>query len=134
MKVESRIGIIPENEEKIFAFLSNLNHIEPLIPKEKLSSWEFQENSCRLGITGIGEIALRILEKKPFKLIKLGSGEDSTYAFTLWIQLKQISEKDSRVKLTLHTNLNPFLQVMAKKPLQNFVDTLVERMRTIQYD
>jgi len=134
MKIESRTGIIPENEEKIFAFLSNLNHIEPLIPKEKLSSWEFQENSCRLGITGIGEIGLRILEKKPCNLIKLGSGEDSTYSFTLWIQLKQISEKDSRVKLTLHANLNPFLQVMAKKPLQNFVDTLVERMMTIQYD
>jgi carbon monoxide dehydrogenase subunit G len=134
MKIESRTGIIPENEDKIFAFLSNLNHLEPLIPKEKLSSWEFQENSCRLGITGIGEIGLRILEKEPCKLIKLGSGEDSTYAFTLWIQLKQISEKDSRVKLTLHANLNPFLQAMAKKPLQIFVDTLVERMMTIQYD
>jgi len=133
MKVESRIGIIPENEEKIFAFLSNLNHIEPLVPKENLSSWEFQEDSCRLGITGIGEIGLRILEKEPCKLIKLGSGEDSPYAFTLWIQLKQVSEKDSRVKLTLHADLNPFLQVMAKKPLQNFVDTLVERMITIQY-
>jgi carbon monoxide dehydrogenase subunit G len=133
MKIESRIGIIPENEEKIYAFLSNLNHIEPLIPKEKLSSWEFQEDSCRLGITGIGEIGLRILEKEPCKLIKLGSGEDSTYDFTLWIQLKQVSEKDTRAKLTLHANLNPFLQVMAKKPLQNFLDTLVEQMTTIPY-
>jgi len=134
MKVESHIGIIPENEEKIFAFLSNLNHIEPLVPKENLSSWEFQEDSCRLGITGIGEIGLRILEKEPCKLIKLGSGEDSPYAFTLWIQLKQVSEKETRVKLTLHATLNPFLQVMAKKPLQNFVDTLVEQMITIQYN
>ena len=120
--------------KRSFLFFSNLNHIEPLIPKEKLSSWEFQEDSCRLGITGIGEIRLRILEKEPSKCIKLGSGEDSTYDFTLWIQLKQLSEKDTRVKLTLHANLNPFVQGMAKKPLQNFVDTLVERMSTIQYD
>ena len=133
MKIESRTGIIPENEERIFAFLSNLHNIESLIPKENLSSWEFQEDSCRLGIPGIGEIGLRILEKEPCKLIKLGSGENSPYAFTLWVQLKQVSEKDSRVKLTLHVNLNPFLQVMAKKPLQNFVDTLVERMTTIPY-
>jgi hypothetical protein len=134
MKIESRTGIIPENEEKIFAFLSNLNHIEPLIPKENLSSWEFREDSCRLGIPGIGEIGLRILEKEPCKLIKLGSGEDSPYTFTLWVQLKQVSEKNSRVKLTLDASLNPFLQVMAKKPLQKFVDTLVERMITIQYN
>jgi hypothetical protein len=133
MKIESRTGIIPENEDKIFSFLSNLSHIEPLIPKEKLSSWEFQEDSCRLGIAGLGEIGLRILEKEPCKLIKLGSGDDSAYAFTLWIQLKQVSEKETRVKLTLRADLNPFLQVMAKKPLQNFVDTLVDRMGEIKY-
>jgi carbon monoxide dehydrogenase subunit G len=133
MKIESRIGLIAENDEKIFAFLSNLNHIEPLIPKEKLTSWEFQEDSCRLGIPGLGEIGLRILQKEPFKLIKLGSGENSAYAFTIWIQLKQASEKETRVKLTLHAELNPFLQVMAKKPLQNFLDTLVDRMGDIKY-
>jgi carbon monoxide dehydrogenase subunit G len=133
MKIESHTGIIPENEDKIFAFLSDLTHIEPLVPKEKLSSWEFKEDCCRLGITGLGEIELRILEKEPFTLIKLGSGDDTAYAFRLWIQLKQVSEKDTRVKLTLDADLNPFLQVMAKTPLQHFVDTLVERMGTIQY-
>ena len=133
MKVESHIGVIPENEEKIFAFFSNLNHIEPLIPKEKLSSWDFQVDHCKLGIAGLGEIGLSILEKKPCSLIKLGSGEDSAYDFTLWIQLNQVSEKDTRVKITLQAHLNPFLQVMAKKPLQNFVDTLVDRMHDIQY-
>jgi hypothetical protein len=133
MKIESRIGFIAEKEEKIFAFLSNLNHIEPLIPKEKLSSWKFQEDSCRLGIPGLGEIGLRILEKEPYKLIKLGSGGDSAYDFTLWIQLKKVSEKETRVKLTLHVALNPFLQPMAKKPLQNFLDAMVNRMGEIHY-
>ncbi|OFY58887.1 MAG: hypothetical protein A2Y87_07495 [Bacteroidetes bacterium RBG_13_46_8] len=133
MKIESRVGDIPENEEKIFAFLSDLNHIEPLIPKEKLSSWEFQKDSCRLGITGLGEIELRILEMEPGKLIKLGSGDDSAYAFTMWIQLKKVSDKDTRVKLTLQANLNIFFQAMAKAPLKNFADTLVDRMETIHY-
>jgi len=133
MKIESRVGHIPENEDTIFAFLSDLNNIEPLIPKEKLSSWEFQKDSCRLGITGLGEIGLRILEKEPCKLIKLGSGDDSAYAFTMWIQLKKVSEKDTRVKLTLQANLNIFLQAMAKVPLKNFADTLIDRMETIHY-
>lgn len=133
MKIESRTGSIPENEDKIFAFFSDLNHLEPLVPKEKLSSCEFQEDSCRLVITGLGEIGLRILEKEPCKLIKLGSVGDSAYAFTLWIQLKQVSQKDTRVKLTLQADLNPFLQVMAKSPLKNFVETLVDRMETINY-
>ena len=133
MKIESHVGNIPENEDRIFTFLSDFHNIETLIPKESLNSWEFHENNCKLGIDGIGEIELKVIEKKPFKLIKLGSGIDSAYAFTLWIQLKQTAEKNTRVKLTLQADLNPFLQLMAKNPLQKFVDTLVDRMGKINY-
>jgi carbon monoxide dehydrogenase subunit G len=133
MKSESHIGSIPENEDKIFTFLSDLCNIEPLIPKESLTSWEFHKDNCKLGIGGIGEIELKVLEKDPFKLIKLGSGNDSTYSFTLWIQLKQAAEKNTKVKLSLQANLNPFMELMAKKPLQKFVDTLVDRMEKIKY-
>jgi len=133
MKIESHVGNIPENEDRIFAFLSDFKNIEPLIPKESLTSWEFYKDSCKLGIGGIGEIELKVLEKKPSKMIKLGSGDDSAYAFILWIQLKQAEEKDTRVRLTLQADLNPFLQLMAKNPLQKFVDTLVDRMGKINY-
>ena len=133
MKIESHVGNIPENEEKIFTFLSNFSNIEPLIPKENLTSWEFHKEGCKLGISGIGEIELKVVEKKPFKLIKLGSGNDSAYAFTLWIQLKQAAEKDTRAKLILQADLNPFLQLVAKNPLQKFVDTLVDQMGKIHY-
>ncbi|MBN1413496.1 MAG: SRPBCC family protein [Bacteroidales bacterium] len=133
MKIESHIGMIPENEDRIFTFLSDFKNIEPLIPKENLDSWEFHKDSCKLGIGGIGEIELKVLEREPYNLIKLGSGNDSAYAFTLWIQLKHAAEKDTRVRLTLKADLNPLLQLMAKNPLQKFVDSLVDRMGTIQY-
>ena len=133
MKIESTVGKIAENEDKVFAFLSDFRNLESLVPKENLNSWEFNEDRCKLGIPGIGEIELKLLEKEPYKLIKLGSGIDSAYSFTLWIQLKQTAEKDTRARLTLQAELNPFLQVMAKNPLQKFVNTLVDKMATIQY-
>jgi carbon monoxide dehydrogenase subunit G len=133
MKIESHTGQITENEDKVFAFLSNFNNIEPLVPKESLSSWEFHEEGCKLGIGGIGEIELKIAEKVPFKLIKLVSGQQSSYAFTLWLQLKQVAEKDTRIKLTLEAELNPFLEMMAKKPLQQFADKLVDKISEINF-
>ena len=133
MKIESTVGKIAENEDKVFAFLSDLRNLESLVPKENLISCEFNEDRCKLGIAGIGEIELKLLDKEPNKLIKLGSGSDSAYSFTLWIQLKQTAEKDTRARLTLQAELNPFLQVMAKNPLQKFVNTLVDRMTTIHY-
>jgi len=133
MKIESHVGNIGENEDKVFSFLSDFRNLESLVPKENLSSWEFHKDSCKLGITGIGEIELKVVEKEPCKLIKLGSGHDSAYAFTLWIQLKQAAEKDTRARLTLQADLNPFLQLVAKNPLQKFVDTLVDQMEKIHY-
>ncbi len=134
MQIESHIGTIPENEDKIFNFLSDLKNLESLMPKENLDSWEFDSESCRLGVAGIGQIGLKITEKEPYKLIKLVSDNDSAYSFTLWVQLKQVAEKETRVRLTLHADLNPFLQALAKKPLQQLVDTLADKMKDINYD
>ena len=133
MKIESPISNVPENEDKVFSFLTDFHNLESLVPKENLSSWEFHTDKCRLGIPGIGDIELRIVEKKPFKEIKLGSGQLSTYAFTMWIQLKQMSEKNTKVKITLEAKLNPILQIMAKKPLQQFVDTLADKIGAILF-
>lgn len=133
MKIESHVGKIGENEDKVFSFLSDLRNLESLVPKEKLTTWEFHEDRCKLGIAGIGEIELRLVEKEPSKLIKLASGNDSPYSFNLWIQLKQMAEKDTRTRLTLQADLNPFLQTMARNPLQKFVDTLVDEMAKIHY-
>ncbi len=133
MKIESHVGKIEENEDKVFSFLSDLRNLESLVPKEKLTTWEFHEDRCKLGIAGIGEIELLLVEKEPCKLIKLASGNASPYSFNLWIQLKQMEEKDTRTRLTLQADLNPFLQAMARNPLQKFVDTLVDEMAKIHY-
>jgi len=133
MRIESHISTIPENEDKIFNFLSDLNNLETMVPKDNLSSWEFNKDNCRLGISGIGQIGLKITEKEPYKLIKLMSDGESLYTFTLWIQLKQVSEKETRAKVTLQAELNPFLQALAQKPLQKFIDALADKMKDINY-
>lgn len=133
MKIESHISTIPENEDKIFNFLSDLKNLESLVPKDNLSSWEFNTDSFRLGIAGMGQIGLKMAEKDPNKLIKLISDSESAYTFTLWIQMKQVAEKETRVRLTLQADLNPFIEALAKKPLQQFIDTLADKMKDISY-
>jgi hypothetical protein len=133
MKIESHVSIIPENEEKIFLFLSDLRNLESLVPKENLASWEFSKDTCILVINGLGKIELKVVEREPCKLIKLGPGEQSLYAFTLWLQLKKHGPRETGAKISLNAELNPFLQMMAKAPLQRLVNALVEQMAGIQY-
>jgi hypothetical protein len=131
MKIESRIGTIKNSEENIYNYLSDFNNFEHLIPKDKVKSWESTEESCTFEVDGVGKIGLKIIDKEPYKTIKFSS-LDSKFDFLFWIQLKQIEERDTKVKLTLKAELNPMFQMMAKNPLQKFINLLVEQIEKLE--
>ena len=132
MKLESRIGKVSYSDEEVYNFLTDFNNFKNLIPEDKVSNWKSDENSCSFSVNPIGETGIKIIEKEPFKLIKLTSLENDKYNFTFWVQLKMLEEKDTRIKLTLKADLNPMVQMMAKKPLQEFLDKLVDQLE--KYD
>ncbi|NJM16872.1 MAG: hypothetical protein HC896_17195 [Bacteroidales bacterium] len=71
---------------------------------------------------------MRYVEKEPNKLVKISSSENTSIPLLLWVQLKQIEESHTAVKVTIEANVNPMMQAMVKKPLQQFADMLVTQM------
>ena len=134
VKTESRIGIIKESDEKIFQFLADFNHFESLIPADKIKDFESSGDTCRFTVEGIGELGLKIIEKDPHNLIKIGSDETTPFEFLMWIQIKELVERDSRMRITVEVKINPVMAAMVKKPLKTFVDTLIDQAEKISYD
>ena len=132
-KIESRTGIIKSPSSRVYAFMSNFNNFGLLIPKDKVKDWQSTEDHCSFTVDGIGKAGLRIIEKEPNALVKITGEEGSKLDFTFWIQLKEVSEMDTRIKLTIKADLNPMIKMMATKPLQNFVDTLVDQLEKIPF-
>ncbi|MDP4210413.1 MAG: SRPBCC family protein [Bacteroidota bacterium] len=132
-KIESRIGQLNCNDESIYTFISNFNNFKQFVPADKIRDFESTEDSCRFGVPNIGKVGLRIIERDPFKTIKVTGDGMANQQFVLWIQLKQVADLDTRVKVTIKADLNPMLKMMAQKPLQNFVDKLVEAMEKIKF-
>jgi carbon monoxide dehydrogenase subunit G len=128
MRLESKIGKIANSDERIYTFLTDFNNFKNFIPADKLQGWHADENSCRFTINPIGETGVKIMEKEPYKLIKLTGIEENKFNFMFWVQLKQVEENDTRIKLTLEADINPMMQMMAKKPLQEFLDKLVDQL------
>lgn len=128
MRLESKVGVIPKNDQVVYDFLADFNNFRELIPQDKIQNWQSDEDSCRFTVNPIGETGVRIIEREPHKLIKLKGIEESKFDFTFWVQLKQVAEEDTRIKLTLEADLNPMIQMMAKKPLQEFLDKLVDQL------
>lgn len=133
-RIESKIGVVKQPAEKIFNYISNFNNFSQLIPEDKVKDFESTDDTCRFKVEGIGQAGLRIIEKEPNKLIKISSDEETTFDLLLWIQIKEIEPGDSRLKITTEVNLNPMMATMVRKPLKNFIDTLIDQAEKINYD
>lgn len=133
MEIESKIGKIENSEEVVYRFLSDFNNFKSFVPADKISNWTATEDHCHFSIAGMGETGLRIIERTPNKLIKITTEEGSSLEFLMWIQLKQLSEKDTRVKITLRVELNPMVSAMVKGPLKTFADSLIDQMAAFSF-
>ena len=131
---ESRIGKIECNDKLVYSFLSDFNNFKGIVPSDKLNDFTSTKDTCSFTVGPIGKIGLKIIEREPNKLIKISGDESSKFEFFLWIQIKQVAENDTRVKVTLKADLNPFIKMMASKPLQQFVDTLVDKMEGFDFN
>jgi hypothetical protein len=133
LEIESKIGTIPQSAQSVYEFLSDFNNFQHLIPRDKVKHWTSDANSCHFSVEGLGSASLRIIEKEPYKLIKISTEEGSSLRFLLWIQFSPQNDYETRVKITLKADLKPMIVLVAKKPLTNFVNTLIDQMVLIQY-
>ncbi len=132
-KIESKTGTIKHSDEVIYNFLSDFNNFEQIVPKDKVSDWSSTTDNCSFKVDGIGSAGMKIIEKEPHKLIKITSEGNTPVNFQLWIQLKKIDEWDTRIKITVEPKINPVMLGMVKKPLKNFVDSLIDQVEKIPF-
>ncbi len=131
----SGIKTIPYNEDRIYSMLSDLSNLEKVrdrIPQDKIQHLEFDADSCSLTVSPVGKITFQIVDREPCKTIKLATTNSPVPLF-LWIQLKQVEENDTRMKLTARAELNPFIKPMVSKPLQEAVDRISEVLASLSY-
>lgn len=98
----------------------------------KISIEAIDQDSCAFVISGAGRLILRVVEREPNKTIKL-EAESSPIPLTLWIQLVEASAYDTRLRLTLRTELNFLMKKMLGGKLQDGVDRMADLMAAIPY-
>ncbi len=130
---ESKIGKVSLSSERIFNFISDFNNLKDYIPADKISNWQSTSDSCHFTVSGMGDVGMKIVEKKPFDLVKVAGDGLGKHDFNLWIQIKEAAEEDSRVKITLKAEVNPVMKLMVAKPVQKFLDMLVDSFEKMSF-
>jgi len=126
---------VPYNDDRIFAMLSDLSNLEKVkdrIPQDKIKDFEFDSDSCSLTVDPVGKITFNIVERDPNKTIKFTTTNSPVPLF-LWIQLKQVAEGDTRMRLTVRADLSPFLKPMVSKPLTEGLEKIADILATLPY-
>ena len=137
VKYESKIGQITANDAAVFAVLSNLeniNHFRDVIPQDKIRELEVSSDRVRFKVEGLGQkIAIVILEKDEYKTIKFGA-ENMPIPFNIWIQLKQVAELDTRIRITIKTDMPAMFKMMFDKKMQQGLDQAVDMLCQVPYN
>ena len=134
-KFVSEIKRIPHKAEHIYGMLSDLSNLERVkdrIPAGKVKDFTFDSDSCSVSVDPVGKICFQIVEREPNQLIKFAT-TNSPIPLHLWIQLKEVTEADTCMKLTVGAELNPFIKQMVAKPLQEAIDKMAEVLTVLPY-
>lgn len=151
-KISSDVFKIDCPINDIYSFLSDFNRIGVMVNmakqmgvgsmlgteqlsklSEKIEDVRFTEDSCIVTLKGLGDMAVKIVEKEEPKLIKLGGEGNVPFDFNLWIQLLENGPYDTRLKLTFEADLNMMMKMMLKGKLEKGINQLGEGLTKIPY-
>ncbi len=135
----SQIKSIRANRTDVYAKLSNLNNLSSI--KERLNGSEYadklnieviDEDACAIDVPKAGRVVFRIIDREQDKTIKL-EAEASPVPLLMWIQLIEPASGDTRLRLTVHTELNFIMKKMVGSKLQEGVDRLADMLSMLPY-
>ncbi len=126
--IESKKTTINCIAEKIYNFLGNFDNFNSLLPEE-VGEWQSTGDSCSFMVKGLPKIGLRIVGRTPFSKLSMKSEGKLPFGFIFDTFIYENVSQQCQVHLIIDSDMNPFIATMAEKPLQNFVDVLLVKLK-----
>ena len=134
-KFESSVKQVPYPQQAVYNSLSDLNNLEKVrdrVPEDKVKDFSFDQDTVSLNVAPVGELKLRICEREEPKCIKFETVQ-SPVPFNVWVQVLPVDENNSKMKVTVKAELNPFIKSMVEKPLQDGVEKIADALSQVHY-
>lgn len=123
-KYESKQQQIRRSAEQIYSALASFNNFSPMV-EGRVDEWSADDDVCSFKVKGM-PVRLRMVEREPYKTIKIQGDDGTPIDFTFWLQLKEVAPYDTRMRIVVHAELNMMMRMMIGKKLQGAVDQMAE--------
>ena len=127
LKIESEKITLTRNIKVYINFLSDLNNYKVLFPKDKISDWKSDNDSCSLKVQNVYTLEM-IKESVSKNSINLISGESSPFKFSLKIDLHEDQNNICFAQIICNANVSPVLKMMIGKPLNELFNYMANQI------
>lgn len=144
-KYTSQVKQINHNEQVVYNYLSNFENlsgylnsgliekITEKVPQIKITDFSSDRDSCKFNITGLGLAEIRVVNREPFKTIKVESSGGLPISLTFWIQLIAVDNFSTKLRLTLHAEMSMMIKMLAGNKLGEGIDKLADTLASLPY-
>ena len=125
-RLESHQVDVNKSAKEIYNFISNFNNFNQLMPST-VQDLETTKETCSFSLKGMPTIHLKIGDKTPFTHVSMVA-DGGQIEFSLNCSLEAAGD-NCKAQLFFEAELNMMMKMMLEKPLTNFLNILVERLK-----
>ena len=125
-RIESEKMVVNNPATDVFIFLNDFNNFQKFMP-EQVTNWASTSDDCSFTIQGMAKLTMKFAEKIPYTELQIVPNGKAPFDFKLYCMIEDQGAA-SAVQLLFDADLNPFLKMMAEKPLRNFLNLLVKKL------
>ena len=132
MEIIKESNVIPYSSEKLYSYIIDIDNYEQILKDEIRSFDKLSEKEFKIKIGNMPGINLLLSELPDNNEIKLSSN-DSNLNFYILIKIDTIESNSSKIKVQFVGNFSSMIEMMIKKPLNAFIDSLKNKIENISF-
>lgn len=132
MEIIKESNVIPYSSEKLYSHIIDIDNYEQILKNEIRSFDKLSENEFKIKIGNMPGINLLLNELPENNEVKLSSN-DSNLNFYILIKIDAIESNSSKIKVQFVGNFSSMIEMMIKKPLNAFIDSLKNKIENISF-
>ena len=126
MIIESQIIEAGISANSLFDSMRSPAQLEEFLPSNQVSDFLASESGCSFKVTGGFSIAIdRIRDERP-TLVRFESQKGTPIRFVLDVLIESLEAEVSSLQVRCDADLNPFMKMMAEKPLHAIFNGIAE--------
>ncbi len=127
--IESTV-LINKATNEVYAFLSDLNHHQQLMP-DNIYNWSSTADEAKFTIQNMAKLTIKINSRIENQEISAVPSEEAPFDLELKWTLKDLGNGSTEAKHTISAELNMMMKMLASGPLQKLADHQTVRLKEI---